>query len=107
VFDHDEELPTDLLADIAIRRSVKNDAVVKRSGDDSVGNDVPKDGPGMDDYLERKIRECVTDVLMLSGIDEVEPHTALSDLGLDSVMTVGLRKELQSALKIKVPPTLT
>ncbi|KAI6826146.1 hypothetical protein KC332_g7848 [Hortaea werneckii] len=107
VFDHDEELPTDLVADIAVRRSVKNDAVVKRSGDDWAANDIAKDGPELDEYLERKIRGCVADVLMLGGIDEVAPHAALSDLGLDSVMTVGLRKKLQSALKIKVPPTLT
>jgi 6-methylsalicylic acid synthase len=31
----------------------------------------------------------------------------LADLGVDSVMTVTLRKQLQQSLKVKVPPTLT
>lgn len=61
----------------------------------------------MEIYLPDKIRSCVARVLMLDGLDEVESHAALSDVGLDSDITVTRRKPFQSALRIKVPPTLT
>jgi acyl carrier protein len=53
----------------------------------------------------RSVRASPT--LMLDDVHEVEPHAALSDLGLDSVMTVALRKRFQSSMHIEVPPTLT
>ena len=64
-------------------------------------------GPELKACLDTKIRECVDSVLQLSGIDDVDSRAALADLGVYSVMTVTLRKRLQSSLKIKVPPTLT
>jgi 6-methylsalicylic acid synthase len=110
VFDEGEELPTGMLADIAVRRSVsENNSEQKKAGTSSSSNKdaIPTQSPELDEFLLEKIRACVAKVLMLDGPDEVEPHAALSDLGLDSVMTVALRKRLQSALNVKVPPTLT
>ncbi|KAJ3992899.1 acyl transferase domain-containing protein [Lentinula boryana] len=46
-------------------------------------------------------------VLMIPDIGEIDPLVPLGELGVDSVMTVALRQKLQSALKVKVPPTLT
>ncbi|KAM0706894.1 hypothetical protein Q7P35_006224 [Cladosporium inversicolor] len=105
VFDSDEQLPTEMLADIAVRRSAV--ATITETPVLLADDLVPSEGPALDMYLSNRIRSCVARVLMLDGIDEVEPHAALSDLGLDSVMTVTLRKHLQSTLQMKVPPTLT
>jgi len=67
---------------------------------------VPASGPALAEYLGTKIRECVIKVLQLASIDEVDPRAALSDLGMDSVMTVGLRRVLQQTPGVKVPPSL-
>nr|AFP89390.1 polyketide synthase [Cladosporium phlei] len=112
VFDTGEELPTGMLADIAVRRAVSenenNSEQQKTTETSSSGKDeIPTQSPELDEYLLEKIRSCVAKVLMLDGADEVEPNAALSDLGLDSVMTVALRRRLQAALGVKVPPTLT
>lgn len=105
VFGSDEPLPTEMIADIAVRRSV-DDSTDNSTA--SLANDiVPTESPALDIHLLEKIRSCVARVLMLDGSDEVEPHAALSNLGLHSIMTVTLRKHLQSALQMKIPPTLT
>jgi 6-methylsalicylic acid synthase len=38
---------------------------------------------------------------------DVDSKAALADLGVDSVMTVTLRRQLQLSLKTAIPPTLT
>ena len=106
VFDEGEPLPVPILSEIAVRRagSAPADAAgIKTSADDGK---MPTSGPELSSYLEEKIRECVAAVLH-STLEDVDPRSALSDLGVDSVMTVTLRGQLQRALKIKVPPTLT
>ncbi len=105
-FDHDEPLPVPILADIAMRR-LPPVGEAAGSGDGAAESSMPSSGAALDEYLETKIRECVGKVLQLGSIDDVDPRTALSDLGMDSVMTVGLRRQLQTALGVKVPPTLT
>jgi 6-methylsalicylic acid synthase len=112
VFDAGEQLPTDMLADIAVRRSIPDSEnaeqrTVDASPASGKDDEIPTQSPELDEYLLEKIRTCVAKVLMLEGAEEVEPQAALSDLGLDSVMTVALRKRLQSTLGVKVPPTLT
>ena len=109
-FDEGEPLPVPILNDIAVRRPASGstgggDDVAAAAADARA--EMPTSGVGLKEYLGRKIRECVMKVLQLPSIDDVEPRAALSDLGMDSVMTVGLRKLLQQALKVKVPPTLT
>ena len=108
-FAPDEALPVPIIADIAGRRS--GGAAPTTDGASGPGNaavaTVPTSGPALAEYLGSKIRECVAKVLQLASVDEVDPRAALSDLGMDSVMTVGLRRSLQQALGVKVPPTLT
>lgn len=48
--------------------------------------------------------ECVMSTLGLTR-QMVDIHVALSELGLDSIMNVGLRSKLQQALKVTVSPT--
>lgn len=110
-FDADESLPVAILEDIAVRRS-KRPSVNEGGGDDDAKtggaeSDRPTDGAQLKAWLVDKIRGIIAGVLMLSGADEVDPRAAIADLGIDSVMTVTLRKNLQSVLKVKVPPTLT
>lgn len=116
VFDHDEELPSPLLRDIAIRRPPPANANASSgssgSGAAAEGSSgaadaaVPRSGPELTAYVDAAVRRCVADTLHLSGPDDVDPRSALSDLGLDSVMTVSLRRALQKALGVQVPPTL-
>lgn len=63
-------------------------------------------GPALKARLSVRIRECISAVPMMDGIDEVHPRAAMSDLGVDSVMTVVLRQKLQASFGVKVPPTL-
>ena len=101
-FDENEPLPVPIINDIAVRRA--GTAAGGGAGSDST---MHMSGPELKAYLDTKIRECVVSVLQLSGTDDVDSRAALADLGVDSVMTVTLRKRLQSSLKVKVPPTLT
>ncbi|KAA6414256.1 MAG: 6-methylsalicylic acid synthase [Lasallia pustulata] len=103
-FDEGETLPAPILNDIAIRRA--GTGPVSSTAASSDGS-TPTSGPELKAYLDSKIRECVASVLHLSSSEEVDSRAALSDLGVDSVMTVTLRKQLQSTLKVNVPPTLT
>lgn len=107
-FDENEPLPVSILNDIAIRRP-GSAAATTSAADDAAGSDntMRMSGPELKAFLDTKIRECVVSVLQLSSIDDVDSRAALADLGVDSVMTVTLRKRLQSSLKVKVPPTLT
>lgn len=105
--DEGEPLPSAILGDIVMRRS--NERSSSSSGDGAAtgkAGGLPKAGPELNAYLDEKIRGCIGSVLgMLT--EEVDSKAALSDLGVDSVMTVTLRRQMQQALKIKVPPTLT
>lgn len=108
-FDEGEPLPVPILEDIAIRKS--RPATTAGSGEQpekgGAAGDMPSGGPELKAWLDTKIRGIIAGVLMLGGADEVEGRAAIADLGVDSVMTVTLRRKLQSALKVKVPPTLT
>jgi len=109
-FDEGEPLPVPILEDIAVRRSAPESSSSdseQRTMDATSSGDMPSSGPERRSWLDLKIRGIISSVLMLNGPDEVEGRAAIADLGVDSVMTVTLRKKLQSALKVKVPPTLT
>lgn len=113
--DEGEPLPAAVLADVAVRRvgtaagaggAGGPAADSARDRGDSAA--VPVGAEQLKAWLESKIREIIAGVLMLEGgADEVDPRAAITDLGVDSVMTVALRRGLQSAFKVKVPPTLT
>ncbi|KAF2181440.1 hypothetical protein K469DRAFT_671593 [Zopfia rhizophila CBS 207.26] len=104
--DEGEPLPHPILTDIAVRREGTSKQPSGSSSSGRASADVPKSGPELKAYLTAKIRECVAKVLQ-SSAEDVDVRAALSDLGVDSVMTVTLRRQLQQSLKVKVPPTLT
>ncbi|KAL1615173.1 Type I Iterative PKS [Neofusicoccum ribis] len=107
----DEPVPVPILEDVAVRRGGGGGARVPAArgggGGDGDGDGVPAGGAELKAWLGHHIRGVIAGVLMLGGADEVDPRAAIADLGVDSVMTVTLRRDLQSALKVKVPPTLT
>ncbi|KAJ5972453.1 Acyl transferase/acyl hydrolase/lysophospholipase [Penicillium vulpinum] len=105
-FEDGEPVPVAILNDIAVRRvgAVSGSAPV--AGGSSGGEAVPTSGPELKTYLDEKIRGCVGKVLQMAA-EDVDSKAALADLGVDSVMTVTLRRVLQQTLKIAVPPTLT
>ena len=103
--DADEPLPAPILADIAVRRRTEGGGAGAHSQGASEGG-VPKSGPALLEYLDVAIRTCVAQTLQLTSPDDVDPKAALSDLGVDSVMAVALRTQLQKSLGVKMPPTL-
>lgn len=105
----DDMLPMDILEDIVVRRTppaaLLADAAVAEGGA-PVADSLPENGPKRMEYLTNKISKCVAGVLQLPSVEDVDPKAALADMGMDSVMTVALRRGLQQGLKVKVPPTL-
>ncbi|OCK83041.1 polyketide syntase 2 [Lepidopterella palustris CBS 459.81] len=115
LLDADEDIPCAILEKIAKRRApmastttttadASSNSTTAKSAKDL--GDMPQPGAERVAFLTTKIAECVAQVLQLADVGEVDPKAALSDMGMDSVMTVAFRKELQKALKVKVPPTL-
>ncbi|KAL8677089.1 MAG: hypothetical protein Q9186_006448 [Xanthomendoza sp. 1 TL-2023] len=103
----DDILPMDILEDIVVRRAPPAAVADAATAEGPASVDaLPEKGTERVQYLTRKISECVASVLQLPSIEDVDPKAALADMGMDSVMTVSLRRGLQGALKVKVPPTL-
>ncbi|KAL8689084.1 MAG: hypothetical protein Q9218_005164 [Villophora microphyllina] len=65
----------------------------------------PTSGPALEALVAKKIAQCVASTLSLAE-DSIDPHVALSELGMDSVMSVELRSQLQKSMKVRVGPTL-
>ncbi|KAH8585959.1 polyketide syntase 2 [Bisporella sp. PMI_857] len=106
-----EVLPMDILTEIAVRRLppvVEGASITaaEASAPTPAQGAVPPPGPERTAYLTGKISECVATVLQLPDVSDVDPKVALPELGMDSVMTVALRKQLQLSLGVRVPPTL-
>ena len=106
VFDTDEPLPMQILQDIAPRRHHQHDANASGAGQGSAIESLPPAGVARNSYLQSQISECVAAVLQLPSREDVDAKIALPELGMDSVMTVAFRRQLQQRLKVKVPPTL-
>lgn len=113
VLEANELLPMDILEDIAVRRPSStpaeggtNNHVESGASSSSSSKEIPPAGAERAAYLTAKICECVASVLDLPDVGDVDPKAALPELGMDSVMTVALRKQLQTSLGVKVPPTL-
>ena len=101
----DEPLPAPILADIAVsRRGEGSGGGSGKQG--QAAKERPQSGSELLEYLNVAIRTCVAQFLQLSSPDDVSPRAALSDLGVDSVMGVALRTQLQKKLGVKMPPTL-
>lgn len=101
----DEPIPSVILQDI-VTRSARDNAMSEGPSKTGASNGIPSSGPELKAYLDDHIRSCVASVLHLSPSD-VDSRAAISDLGLDSVMSVNFRRQLQQTLKVPIPPTLT
>lgn len=99
-----EPVPHPILEDIVTRSS--GDSNASEGSSKQTSDKIPSSGPELKAYLDEHIRSCVASVLHLSPSD-VDSRAAISDLGLDSVMSVTFRRQLQQTLKVQVPPTLT
>ncbi|KAL2278083.1 hypothetical protein FJTKL_14911 [Diaporthe vaccinii] len=106
-YDQGHKVPLNLIEEVAPRRftSVGNVAEEQpESGKTTTSR--PASGPEFKEWLNVTIRECLAAVTM-GEVDEIDPRAPMSDLGVDSVMTVVLSQKLQAAMGIKVPVTLT
>lgn len=72
---------------------------------DTISKDMPKAGAKLNEYLADRIRECVAHVIQ-SSAEDVDVMAAFSGLGIDSIVTVPLKNNLQQSLGAKVPSTL-
>lgn len=99
-----EPVPSPILQDV-IDRSLDDRATGNENSGSEASSTLLPSGAELKTYLDEHIRSCVASVLHLSPSD-VDSRAALSDLGLDSVMSVAFRRELQQTFKIPVPPTL-
>ncbi|MCJ1263394.1 hypothetical protein MMC22_003264 [Lobaria immixta] len=98
----DSPLPHPILSDLHIRResAVAGSLVAKGEA-----HARPMGDAELQAFLTRQVTKCVASTLSLAE-DSIDSHVALSELGMDSVMTVELRVQLQLAIKGKVGPTL-
>lgn len=107
----DEVLPMDILEEIAMRRpaavTTQEALTVSGSQEESKTSTetIPPPGPDRTAHLTTTLTSCVASVLDMDTGD-VDARTALPDMGMDSVLTVVLRRQMQARLKVKVPPTL-
>lgn len=99
----DEPLPHPILTDIVKRRVPTTSQAAGPGGETTEPE--PTSGPELTAYLTQKITQCVASTLSL-GEESIDPHVPLAELGLDSVMTVELRVQLQRTIEVKVGPTL-
>jgi 6-methylsalicylic acid synthase len=108
VLDAGEVVPHPILEDIVIRREAPTADANRQTASpgSSLSDAIPTRGPERVAFLTKAISKCVAEVLGLGPADDVDVKATLSDQGMDSVMTVSFRKQLQQTLKIKVPPTL-
>ncbi|KAI5868234.1 acyl transferase domain-containing protein [Durotheca rogersii] len=106
-FDEGEPVPCPLLEEVAIRRARAPDAAAPAEGSKGDGAARPTAPAELKTWLDVKIRECLGAILKIGDIEDIDPRVALTDIGVDSVMTIVLRQKLQSVLKVKVPQTLT
>ncbi|MCJ1466161.1 hypothetical protein MMC07_004780 [Pseudocyphellaria aurata] len=98
----DSSLPHPILSDLHIRQQ---SAAARLLGVKGEAQAESMSEAEMQVFLTQRITKCVALTLSLAE-DLIDPHVALSELGMDSVMTVELRVQLQLAIKVKVAPTL-
>ena len=106
----EEPVPCALIADIVQRRaptiSTPDLSQTPSSSSSNSGIQTPLTGPELKESLRSGVRQCLSTVLHLDA-SSIDDRAAISDLGIDSVMTVALRQQLQKQMGVKIPPTLT
>ncbi|MBB2992307.1 6-methylsalicylic acid synthase [Mycolicibacterium iranicum] len=83
-------------------------ADVAPSGESGDDTDSAPTGPGdadLDDWVAQQVTEAVAAELGLSHGD-VDPRVPLVETGVDSIMTVALRRALEKRTGLALPPTL-
>ena len=98
----DDMLPHPILADIVRRRGMK---VTPPTEVEQTSQQEPTGGPDLHEFLTQRITQCVASTLSLPE-NAIDPQMPLAELGLDSIMTVDLRMQLQRAINFTVGPTL-
>lgn len=95
-----EPLPHNILVDIAARkeRAVRD---VEESGEEKK----KLTGKDLADYVRTVVKQCISKTLSVPEAD-LEETVALTEMGMDSVMTVSFRMSLQQTLRVTVAPTL-
>ncbi|KAH6866263.1 acyl transferase domain-containing protein [Thelonectria olida] len=109
VLNEGEPVPLPLFEDVTVRRPRAQGTVTPTEEESGKGNAEarPTSTPELKEWLQIKLCQCLGEILKINEIDEIDPRIALTDIGVDSVMTIVLRQKLQSVLKVKVPQTLT
>lgn len=112
LLDAEDPVPIPLVAEIARWRAAPGVSAGLGRAQDAGSSSAhkaakPASGPELKTYLATKIRECIASVLHIDDIEDIDVRARVSELGVDSVMTVSLRHKLQIVLGHKVPPTLT
>lgn len=105
ILEHDEMIPCELISDVVQRRAAPAVTTDSKKTDVAAA-ERPKAGPELKTYLSAEIKGCLSRVLYLD-VEEIDDRVAIATLGVDSVMTVALRQQLQKVMGITVPPTLT
>ena len=98
----DDMLPHPILTDIVRWHGTK---VTPLTEVEQTSQQEPTGGLDLHEFLIRRITRCVASTLSLPE-NAIDPQMPLAELGLDSVMTVDLRMQLQRAINATVGPTL-
>lgn len=101
LLEHDEPLPAAILENIA-RRQVPQ----FQSRSASEKSSAPLKGQDLKEHLTAEVSNVVADVLSMD-VQDIESTTALSELGLDSVMAILMCRQLQKVFTVQVPLTIT
>ncbi|GAP88298.1 putative 6-methylsalicylic acid synthase [Rosellinia necatrix] len=106
--DSDEQPPHTILQDIATRRPaaiVGRDAGQRSSSPGNARGQRPTSGHELEAYIRTALTSAVAATLGITD-PHVDPSLPLSEMGMDSVMTVSFRTKVQKSLKVKMAPTL-
>lgn len=103
--DASEPLPSDLVTDVVQRRAMTTTSKSALSKTAGWGNTTECDSRN-ESFFHEKVRDGLCEILKVS-IDDFGIDTALTDLGMDSIMTTALRHQLQRSTGITMPPALS
>src|SRR5262249_52105133 len=63
-------------------------------------------GPEAERTIEMLVRQCTASVMSAASPEEVDPGRTFRELGLNSLMTLELRSELEHATGLRLPSTV-